>query len=733
MTYHQTNSQIETEEAVFCLSMYDGISLMRMIFIQNVAHDMKMKIKLLPLIIALLFLQTLSLSASIINLDQETIFVRKGFDPQWTDRLPASGDRDWLAIPAVKGGARNTVLKELPLEGMPKRPFFSLKEYPPENFTFLTSFDMEEAGAPVNEFLGIYFANIGENWSVYLNGHLLSDEIHVNADGGITAYRHSRQVVIPIDPRLLKPGKNILAARIIGDPTNIDSGFHRSTPFVIDSLESLERQRSEQTTMILVFLYLFFGVYHLFIFIRRRDELFNLYYALFSILLFVYILSRTHGIYGIISDTTILHRIEYCSLYALVPLIGAFVDLLLTGSYGRITKIYGAFYAVLIIITAMPVSNPFAIDILRVWQVTVIIPLLYYLFVRIGSKVRDGFRKQYDGIRAVVFPPYRAARAFLRTLTSTTAGNLMAGAIILVGCSLFDIADSMFWAYDYVVTQYGFFAFTIGITLILANRFLKTHKELERGNEIAAIEMELAANMQKMLLPQVPENIDKWDIAMSFKPKYGASGDFYDFYCSGGRLQGIAIFDVSGHGVSSALITMMVKPITFRIFNAMPGQKLDVIMNLINEHVSQDLNRLDNFVTSILLRIRDNRVEYVNAGHPDLVHRIGKTGEVRIVDNGENKFRGEPLGLALNHHLPSVIQFSVEKDDILLLFTDCILDARNRRKERYDMDRLVESLAGAPNGTAAEILDHLLASFDSFVKDVDLRDDFTVILAKRTG
>ncbi len=126
-------------------------------------------------------------------------------------------------------------------------------------------------------------------------------------------------------------------------------------------------------------------------------------------------------------------------------------------------------------------------------------------------------------------------------------------------------------------------------------------------------------------------------------------------------------------------------------------------------------------------------MEYVNAGHPDLVHRIGKTGEVRIVDNGENKFRGEPLGLALNHHLPSVIQFSVEKDDILLLFTDCILDARNRRKERYDMDRLVESLAGAPNGTAAEILDHLLASFDSFVKDVDLRDDFTVILAKRTG
>ena len=267
---------------------------------------------------------------------------------------------------------------------MPRRAFLSLKKYPPENFTFLTSFTMDLDDPALNSFSGIFFANIGENWAVYLNGHLLRSEIHVNGKGEITGYRHSREVLIPIDPRLLRPGINILAARIIGDPTNIDSGFHRSTPFVIDSMERIEKQRSEQTTLILVFLYLFFGIYHLFIFIRRRDELFNLYYALFSILLFIYILSRTHAIYEIISDSTVLHRIEYCSLYALVPLIGAFTDLLLTGTYSRLTKIYGAFYAVLIIITVLPVSNPFAIDILRVWQVSVIIPLVYYLFARIG-------------------------------------------------------------------------------------------------------------------------------------------------------------------------------------------------------------------------------------------------------------------------------------------------------------------------------------------------------------
>jgi len=698
----------------------------------NSRHVYYMKKILLNITAGIILLSSIPAAAAVINLDREAIYVRKGFDAAWVNGLPSPGDSSWLVIPGVASGTRKVVLKELPLKGMPQRPFLSLEEYPPENFTFMTSFTVDEKSLEPGSRLGIFFANIGENWAVYLNGRLVRSEIHVNDRGEITDYRHSREVAIPVDPRLLRPGINILAARIIGDPTNIDSGFHRSTPFVIDSMEQIEKQRSEQTTLILVFLYLFFGIYHLFIFIRRRDELFNLFYALFSILLFVYIISRTHAIYEIISDSTILHRIEYSSLYTLIPLIGAFLDLLLTGTYSRLTKICSAFCALLIIITVMPVSNVFAIDILRVWQVSSIIPLFYYLFVRIGGKVYEEWKRIYGRYRSHGLP-YRIMKTAERTLTSTTAGNILSGAFILAACSIFDIADSMFWAYDVVLTQYGFFAFTMGITLILANRFLKTHRELEMSNEIAAIEMELAANMQKMLLPPVPAGIEQWDIAMSFVPKYGASGDFYDFYYSGKQLQGIALFDVSGHGVSSALITMMVKPVTFRIFNAMKDESLEKIINLVNDHISHDLSRLDNFVTSILVRMTGNRVEYVNAGHPDLLHRAHATGEVRIINNGENNFRGEPLGLAINHHRPSVISFSVGKNDVLLLFTDCILDARNQRKERYGMDRLMKSLADAPDGSAAEILDFLLARFNLFVRDIELRDDFTVIVAKKTS
>ncbi|HQL82630.1 MAG TPA: SpoIIE family protein phosphatase, partial [Spirochaetota bacterium] len=559
--------------------------------------------------------QAYPLSAALIDLNRETIYARKGFDEAWTREVPAPTDSVWLAIPGVKTAERQVVLKDLPLHNMPRRPVFSLKEYAPENFTFLTEFKLMEKDPALEGLLGVYFANIGENWSVYLNGRLLKSEIHENGRGMILEFRHHREVLIPIDPRILRTGSNILAVRIFSDPTNIDSGFHRSTPFVIDALPRLEELRSEQTSMILIFLYLFFGVYHMFIYIRRRVEKYNLFYALFSVFLFAYFMSRTHGIYAVIPDSTILHRIEYCSLYALVPLFGVFVDLLLTASISRLTKLYAALYALLILVTITPVSNPFAIDVLRVWQFSVIIPVFYYPIIRIGRPVLASFRTMHARFHNIPFPS-RATRALGRVLASSTAGNLMLGTLIVVACMVFDIADSLFWSYDYVVTTYGFFVFTMGIALILTNRFLALHRELEKDNEIAAREMALAAHVQKMLLASPPADIDRWDIAVTFRPKYGAAGDSYDFYYTENNLDGIALFDVSGHGVSSALITMMIKPVTMRAFKSLHGESLDAIINNVNRQVTRDLVQLNTYVTCVLLRIRENVAEYVNAGHP---------------------------------------------------------------------------------------------------------------------
>ena len=607
---------------------------------------------------------------------------------------------------------------------------FSLKRHAPQNFTFLTSFAMTGADLARHELRGVYFHNIGENWAVYLNGHLLRSEIHLDDRGKIQAYRHMREVLIPVDTRLFNEGRNILAVRIIGNPVNIDSGFHRSTPFVIDDLASLERRRSENASLVLIFLYLFFGVYHLFIFFKRPLEKYNFFYGVFSVLLFVYLFSRTHAVYAFIPGSTLLHRIEYCSLYALLPVFGAFADLLLTGKYSRVTKFFGAFYSILILVTALPVSNPFAIDILRVWQVTALVPLLYYPLIRIGRPVCVQFRTLYNYGKDL-FLPRRILKATGRSLTGTTAGNLMIGALVMMGCAVFDILDSMFWSYNYVLATYGFFVFTMGISLILADRFLETHKRLEETNGMIRNEMELAAHIQGSLLPNVPSDLEDWDIALAYSPLFGPSGDYYDFYVSGKRLKGISIFDVSGHGISSALVTMIMKPITFRAFNRMRSAGLDEIIGMVNQMISAEIPGSENLISCILLRTRGDAVEYVNAGHPNLLHRVRKTGKTRVVDNGGKKFRAEPLGLGLSTDPPAVIKLRAARGDVLALYTDCILESKNEGGRRYGIERLIAALDESPHATAGDVLNHVLESFYSFADRSQIRDDFTMIIARK--
>lgn len=658
------------------------------------------------------------------------IFARRGFDPAWTRRIPSPEEKGWIEIHADQNGNRSTVLSELPFDDMPKRTFFSLKEYHPQEFTFVASFEVTNQDLASNSPRGVYFRNLGENWAVYFNGAELRSEIHLNEDGTIGRYRHLREVLIPLPARLMKAGTNNITVRIIGDPTNIDSGFHRSTPFEIGDLSELESKRSEQASLVLIFLYLFFGIYHLFIFWKKRSEKYNFYYGAFSLFLFVYLFSRTHTVYGIVFDSTVLHRIEYSSLYAMAPLFGAFVDLLLNGKYGRITKTFGAFYAILIAITILPVPNPFAIDVLRVWQVSMAVPLAHYAFVRIGfPAVRQG--AAIFSLGKGLSRYRRFARAMGRALAGSTAGNLLIGAFILAACIVFDILNSMFWSFSIVLTTYGFFAFTMSITLILANRFIDIHNRMEESGEMVQEEMDLAAHIQKSMLTAMPSDLTDWDIALEYRPLFGPSGDFYDFYVRNGRLEGISIFDVSGHGISSALVTMIMKPLMYRAFARNRDTGLDRVVESANAELSREIPGMENIITSIILRIKRNKIEYVNAGHPDLLHRPRKTGVSAIIDNGGKKFRGEPLGINLSNENPAVLMLNVTRGDIILLYTDCLLESRNSMGEHYGLHRLKASLDGAIGTTAREVLEKIVRDFESFTNPALIRDDFTLIVAMK--
>lgn len=266
----------------------------------------------------------------------------------------------------------------------------------------------------------------------------------------------------------------------------------------------------------------------------------------------------------------------------------------------------------------------------------------------------------------------------------------------------------------------------------------EVNKDLREGNlkleafhKSTVVDMELASNVQSSMFPHVPPDSSGWDISLTFMPLMGLSGDFYDFYYDGERLSGLSLFDVSGHGVSSGLITMFAKPIVCNLFKSMKNLQLGAVMGRINDLIYNEIGDLDNYITGLILRFSSNKVEYTNAGHPDLLYKKHSTDSIKIMTPDKDSLKQKPLGIFNQSIYYNTINFEIEKNDILLAYSDCLIESMNIENEFYGLSRLINSLKSIKGETSHEITDHLLKNFFSFINRDLLNDDLSIIVAKK--
>ncbi len=412
-----------------------------------------------------------------IDLTKEILYVREGFSAEWLHALPEEGEPGWIAIPPNKQGNRAVRVRELELDGNVERKIFSLRRIPDKTYTFVTSFMANSETVESSRVHGIHLASIGGNWEVFLNGKLVNRELHLRPDGSIRIWRGMRDVFFPVDPRIFRTGVNILAFRIIGDPTFSDTGLYQSSPYLIDEYRNIVDFNSESIPLAFIFLYLFFGLYHIFLYLNRKLERYNLFFGLFAVALFIYLSLRTHTVYSIIFDTGLVFRLELISLFTLIPLAGCFFELIIRNKIGIVTKAYGLICAVLILLVPFTQLS-FAHDVLRVWQATALFPIFYYAFFTVGYSFLRRLRERHrDSMRSPL--PETYWQSIRKTITGSVSGNLVIGMTVLISTAVFDIIDAVFLSLDLVLTRYGFFFFVIGTALILANRFIFLHKKIE--------------------------------------------------------------------------------------------------------------------------------------------------------------------------------------------------------------------------------------------------------------
>ena len=260
----------------------------------------------------------------------------------------------------------------------------------------------------------------------------------------------------------------------------------------------------------------------------------------------------------------------------------------------------------------------------------------------------------------------------------------------------------------------------------------------ERANR----EMEIAREVQRRLFPQVSPSVLGVEIAGHCRPALGIGGDYYDFIAldraSDGTAQassrlGIAIGDVSGKGISAALLMASLRA-------SLRGQTLtgfDLAHLVRNVNLllydSSDSNRYATFFFA-QYDPATRQLTYVNAGHNAPVILRPKTAAVTVGPNGTCEILrleegGPVVGLLVEASYQQCV-ITMKPGDVLIGYTDGISEAMNREDEEWGEDRMIAQAASCVHLSAQQMLECLLEAADRFASGAPQHDDMTLVLIK---
>ncbi len=248
----------------------------------------------------------------------------------------------------------------------------------------------------------------------------------------------------------------------------------------------------------------------------------------------------------------------------------------------------------------------------------------------------------------------------------------------------------------------------------------------EEEQSLALIEQELrtARDIQRRLLPKIPPEIPGYDIAGRSEPARSVGGDYFDFLSAGQGRVGICLADVSGKGISAALVMAAVQA-TVR------GQSLTGLP--VAEQVGHanrllyDSTESDKFVTMFysVLEPATGALLYTNAGHNPPVIFSADAERPRLLEIG-----GPVLGV-----LPT-IPFAEGRDEIargdtLIVYSDGISEAMNFADEEYGEERLYEVVRRNRDISAAALVDRVFADVKTYCGDAPQTDDMSMTVVRR--
>ena len=247
-------------------------------------------------------------------------------------------------------------------------------------------------------------------------------------------------------------------------------------------------------------------------------------------------------------------------------------------------------------------------------------------------------------------------------------------------------------------------------------------------------QVQLAADVQRRMLPTKVPTVPSLDIAARAVPSFELGGDFYDFIELNGHL-GVAIGDVVGKGVAAALLMSAVRA-SLRA-HAEEVYDLDVIVSKVNASMCRDT--LDNEFATLWYGVIDPnslRLTYCSAGHePAMIVRVPQHRPPSSADIDELSIGGMVLGVDRSQRYQRAI-FDLKPGDVFIAYTDGLTDAASFSGAKFGKKRLraaiLDILAKEPNATASRFLDLLHWEVRRFTGLAPRIDDETIVVIRVT-
>ncbi len=248
------------------------------------------------------------------------------------------------------------------------------------------------------------------------------------------------------------------------------------------------------------------------------------------------------------------------------------------------------------------------------------------------------------------------------------------------------------------------------------------HQKLMR-QQLLEHDLRFAKRVQQSFLPLEPPTAPGYLFSRRYNPVYQVGGDFYDFIPLPGDRIGVLIGDVSGKGVSAALL--MARLTSDMRYYAIAEKSPSRVLAQTNDSLCHSAQ--DNMFATVLYLVLDptrQTMTLCNAGHiPLLLHRVSEKSVVALEDA-----TNLALGVLPD---PTFDEVTVELKvgDSVLLSTDGVVEAKSGQGEEYGFKRLGRALASAP---VEALLDAVLKDLERFTQSTPQYDDITMVGFTRT-